>query len=209
MVSWLSEKSWSKGKEIGRGGWGFLFLPITMHNHYTHNGGGLSEVRRKKTNININQAPIDESDDTHPFLSLWEAPGGNLVCVIWSNSPRAAAAMAATAIAEAGLNDRAEYVCTVKFSAQLLAEASSEIKLIPFYQNGGTNLYLVLAVLSDGSVGFHYLRSTSCAAASETVKKALSNSAALHTFRLDASSLKAAKSMIDSGKCGLIVFLSV
>ena len=97
----------------------------------------------------------------------------------------------------------------MELSAQLLAAAISEIELTPFDEKGGTNLYLVLAVLGDGRVGLRFLYSTSCVAASETVRKALSDPAALYTFRLFAPLLKAAKSFIDCGKCGLIVIPSI
>ena len=166
-------------------------------------GGNLSEVCRE-TNNNINQAPVPETDNTHQFVSLREAPVGTLVHSIRSTSPTAA-----MAIVEAGLEDLAEHLCTVKLSAQLLAAAISEIKLASFDERRGTNLYLVLADLPDGRDGLRFLYGTSRAAVSEIAKKEQSNIAGLLALRVSWPLVKAAISLVDSGEGGFVVIPSV
>ena len=143
---------------------------------------------RRVTNKNINQGQVGETDDPQEDLSFWNTSGARLVFHIWSTSATGATAIAATAIEEAGLIDRAGHCHTQKSSAQGSAARKLAKKLRPAPKDGDADLHLVLRLASGEPL---FVRLTSCGSTSETVKKALCNTDVLDPFSSDAPGPKA------------------
>jgi hypothetical protein len=177
-------------------------------NHY--DDGGLEQVRHLTNNVN--QAPASEAGDKHPFLSLWMDPVGvgAMFYLVWSANLKTATAMA-TRLMEAITPGQIWllHIHTMELSDQFLAEAKSKIEMGKplFDEKGDTNSYVVLEVRGEGDVTYHFPHSTSSEAASKLVRKEVGNSAVLRTFRLAPPLLLQVKSLMDSGKSGLIPIL--
>jgi hypothetical protein len=168
-------------------------------------GGDRAAVCREPTN-QINEKGIGERDDRQLFLSLWECPGLNVLCSIWSTGPVDATATAGNVIINAAPKARAYQLISLRLSPEPLAGAISELEAIWFNDKAGMSIYLVLEVFIGGRVGLRFLRSTSHSAASAIVKAELTTKSVLHTFELPKRLLVALRLLIASGKNGLIEF---
>jgi integrase len=153
-----------------------------------------------ETDTNINQGLVSDPAATHDFLSLWEVGALSLACCVRSASQTAAKEIAAALIKREGLKQSAKHANTGEVPTEAW-KSTFVLGKPPFDENGTANLYFVY----DGS-RYDELQQfcpapAGCIAASETAES-LSNEALLSALNLPG----AARSLIDSGHCGLMVY---